>query len=247
MRILNWNTQADKLTPGNAKFRKVRARIAQFDADIVCLTEAYPGLTPDDGQTIQSELSGWQKPERRGARKVVMWSRYGWSDVETLGSPCMPPGRFIKATTVADDEQWTIVGMCIPYHAYRAQESWGDQRKTKWQGAREYLDALRQDVLPALRKRERVILIGDFNLQIPPYRYPSKSSAVNQKRKETFDGWNIATAGELNDPALDRRFIDHVALSADIKPETTRYFSRFDADGTELSDHNGVFMDIRNR
>ena len=110
-----------------------------------------------------------------------------------------------------------------------------------WQGACRYLDALREDTLPALRKHERVILPGDFNMQIQPSNYPYPGNAVNQKRKETFDGWLIPTAG------IDRRFIDHIAMGKELRVDAMQFVSRFAADGTELSDHNGVFMVIQNR
>lgn len=240
MRILNWNTQFVSPRARTDKFEQIRALVASYDADVVCLTEAYPEAMPAGGQAITSEISseGKLNPEKAGARKVVLWSRFGWSNVDTLGSPNMPPGRFIKAASTANNAQWTIVGMCIPYANYRTDKKWGEKRMAKWQGACRYLDALREDVLPALRKHERVILPGDFNMQIPPSNYPYPGNTVNQKRKGTFDGWLIPTAG------IDRRFIDHIAMSKDLRVDSMQFVSRFDADGTELSDHNGVVIDI---
>ena len=134
--------------------------------------------------------------------------------------------------------------MCIPYHAYRNKETWGDKRKAIWQGACEYLDALREDVLPPFGNRERVVLLGDFNLQIPPAGYPGKNSVVNAKRIATFGGWKLPTANVQSDPALDKPFIDHVALSHDIILNSTEFFSRIHEDGTVRSDHNGVCIDV---
>ena len=247
MKILNWNTQADRLRAGTPKFEKVRELIAGYGADVICLTEAYPQAMPGGGQTITSEESGWGRPEDKGARKVVLWSRFGWEDVDTLGSSKMPPGRFIKGTTVVGYERWTIIGICIPYAHYRNHERWGDQRKTFWQGACEYLDALRTDYLPRLirevflpysKTARRTILLGDFNLQIPAYNYPYRRSEVNQKRKATFDSWLIPTAG------ISRHFIDHIAMSTDLRVNTLQYISEFAPDETRLSDHNGVCIDI---
>ena len=47
MKILNWNTQADKLSVGTAKFGKLRQLVTSHDADVVCLTEAFPELMPE--------------------------------------------------------------------------------------------------------------------------------------------------------------------------------------------------------
>lgn len=246
MRILNWNTRADKLAPGAPKSNRVRDLIAQFDADVICLTEAYPGLMPEDGQTISSELSDWEPHESRGARKVVLWSRFGWSNVDTLGAQSMPPGRFIKANTTVDGERWTIIGMCIPYAHYRNQAKWGNQRKKFWQGAGEYLDALSGEVLPRLfsedfllysQELRSTILLGDFNMQIPAHNYPYEGSAINKLRKQAFDGLLIPTAG------ISRHFIDHVAMSTELRVSALRYISRYDND-SQLSDHNGVVLDL---
>jgi endonuclease/exonuclease/phosphatase family metal-dependent hydrolase len=84
----------------------------------------------------------------------------------------------------------------------------------------------------------RTILLGDFNMQIPPFNYPYEHSAVNQKRKETFEGWLIPTAG------ISRHFIDHIAMPSELRVNTLQYISRFDSDDSQLSDHNGVVIDV---
>lgn len=250
MRILNWNTQWASPSGRSGRFDNAKALIETHDPDIICLTEARPETMPDSGQTIASEISGAGNMENRGGRKVVLWSRYRWTNVDTVGSPNLPQGRFIKATTRADNEEWTIIGMCIPYAHYRNHKKWGGERKALWQGACEYLDALSGDVLPRLildvflpysKEPYRAIMLGDFNLQIPAYNYPYPNSAVNHKRKEAFDNWLIPTAG------ISRHFIDHVAMSSDLRVETLQFISRFAADGSELSDHNGVVIDLAHK
>ena len=129
MRILNWNTQWASPRGRTGRFQRIQQLIAGYDADVICLTEASPETMPDGGQTISSELSGAGNMENRGGRKVVLWSRYGWNNVDTIGSPDMPPGRFVKATTCAGNEEWTIIGMCIPYAHYRNHEKRGGRAK----------------------------------------------------------------------------------------------------------------------
>ena len=238
MKIVNWNTWGDKVQPGASRFAQARELIASFDADVICLTEAFPQSMPDGGQTITSEVSGWKcltKPEEKGARKVVLWSCFGWTAIDTFGSAKLPEGRFVRATTECNGSEFSFVGMCIPYQGYR---------KRNWQGACEYLDALRTVVLSKPRFKRRTVLLGDFNLQIPPHGRPGKNTEINRKREATFDGWPIPTAGEWEDPALDRRFIDHVAYSPDLKARSMRFFSRIAVDDAELSDHNGVCLEI---
>ena len=245
MKILNWNTEWLGPTSRNGRFEKGRDLVSHYDADVICLTEAKPETMPNGGHTISSERSGAGNIENRGARKVILWSRYGWHDIDSIGSERLPEGRFVRACTVVNDQEWTIVGMCIPYHGYRSNlEQWGQGRKRNWQGAGEYLDGLREDILPQARYQRRTVLLGDFNLQIPAKNYPYPRSEVNGKRETTFASWHLPTSGELNDPALDKRFIDHIAHTADIRANSMQFISRFDKDGARLSDHNGVCIEI---
>lgn len=243
MKILNWNTQADRLRLGTSKFEKIRQLVSSHNADVICLTEALPESLPEGGATVTSHLSDW-KHENRGARKVVLWSRFGWTDVDKTGSEELPEGRFVRAITTIKGTDLNFVGMCIPYHGYRTNERWGTEKKDRWEGACDYLDILRNDILTRASLQQRIVLLGDFNLQIPPRGYPGKSSVVNQKREATFSGLTMPTAGLFDNPALDRPFIDHIALSPDIRARPPQFFGRFDADGTELSDHNGVCVEI---
>ncbi|MCY4063100.1 MAG: hypothetical protein OXG53_12080 [Chloroflexi bacterium] len=245
MRILNWNTEFVSPRAKSDKFEIIRATIAGYNADVICLTEAYPETMPDGGYLIKSNESGRVKAEAGGARKVLLWSRNAWSDVDLIGSPGLPAGRFISATTIADGVKWRFAGMCIPYFGYRmSKKHWGDEALRPWQGAEIYLDILRSEVLPQDRFRKRTILLGDYNLHIPPGKASRQTKAVSQRCESTFAGWEIPTAGEINDPVLDKRFIDHVALSKDIESRSMRFISRIAEDGTVLSDHNGVVIDV---
>ncbi len=245
MRILNWNTEWLGPRSHKGRFAKAKKLIARYNPDIICLTEARLETMPDGGQTITSALSGAGNMEKRGARKVLLWSRFGWRNIDTLGSVMLPGGRYVSAKTECEGIEYHFVGMCIPYHGYRNHRRWGEDRKRNWQGACEYIDALREHVLPRAEFQARTILLGDFNLQIPPHNYPYRRSEVNQKREATFDGWSIPTEGAWNDePALDKRFIDHIAHTSDLRPRSMQFFSRIADDGTKLSDHNGVCIAV---
>lgn len=238
MRILNWNTQWLSPRSRGGRFEAALELIAGQRADVVCLTEARAELMPSGGQTITSELSGAGNVENRDGRKVALWSRHGWRNVDTLGSPRLPEGRFVRAETDIGGSTWTFIGMCIPYRGYRVGEKWGEQRLATWEGACRYLDGLRDEVLPKLENRERVVLPGDFNLQIPPKNYPYPNSEVDQKRQATFAGRLIPTSG------IRQHYIDHVAMSNDLQVECLRFISKFAPDGRQLSDHNGVVIDL---
>ena len=251
IRILNWNTNWASPRRRRKQFAIIKQVIADHDPDIVCLTEAHPDAMPEGGETISSGISGegYLDPESQGSRKVVLWSRFGWSKVDAIGSKKLPPGRFAKAAIGPEFNFLTIIGVCVPYAHYRNHAKWGAQRKTFFQGACEYLDALREDYLPRLVRKEfapyydkpvQTVMLGDFNLQIPPFNYPYPNSDVNQKRKQLLDGWLIPTAG------ISRHFVNHIAMSSGLRIDALRYITRrqpgYDGD---LTDHNGVVMDLQ--
>ena len=104
MKILNWNTQWLGPRSQKGRFKTATELIAGYDADVICLTEARPESMPSGGQTITSELSGAGTMENRGARKVVLWSRFGWTNVWTRWArQDFPREDYISAKT---DGQW---------------------------------------------------------------------------------------------------------------------------------------------
>ena len=113
-----------------------------------------------------------------------------------------------------------------------------------WQGASEYLDALREDILPQARYQERTMLIGDYSMQIPPKTCPYPSTKVNKKREATFAGWSIPTAVDFNAAGLDKPMVDHVALTSDFRVLYIDFINRFSTDILSLSDHNGVCISV---
>ena len=245
IRILNWNTQIASPRGRNGRFEVIHGLLTGSFSDIICLTEAYSETLPLGGYVTSSDLAGWGNYERLGARKVVLWNaHYPWYNIDQIGSPRLPEGRFVSATMKWAGLELVVAGMCIPYRNYRNELSWGKNRKAIWQGAIEYLDALREDVLPQDRYRTRAILLGDFNLQIPPSTYPYPSSPVNQKREETFAGWQIPTAIDHTLYDIGKPLIDHIALSADFETRVLRVINRSSTHIQALSDHNGVVLDV---
>ena len=244
MKVLNWNTQADRLSVRTPRFEKSRQLVARHDADVVCLTEAFPESMPEGGETVTSDLSEWKRHEDRGARKVVLWSRFGWTDVDRTGF-----GESARRTIRARDYDIRRNGPYGRWHVHSVSRlphkgKMGTRTKGRWEGACEYLDALCDDILAQRGFRKRTILLGDFNLEIPPRGYPPRKSVVNRKREAAFSGWTVPTAGVWDNPALDRNFKDHIALSPNVRAGPPQFFSRFDSDGSELSDHNGVCIEI---
>ncbi len=72
MKLLNWNTEW--AVPGSKRGDRVAKVIERAGAELICLTEAYPGMMPEQGFTIAAtDDTGYPLP--KGRRKVLLWSR----------------------------------------------------------------------------------------------------------------------------------------------------------------------------
>ena len=75
-------------------------------------------LLPWDGHVVSSEADyGYEAPNSR--RKVLLWSREPWGDIDETGHLDMPPGRFVRATTRTSAGELTVMGVCIPWSGSR--------------------------------------------------------------------------------------------------------------------------------
>lgn len=243
VRIGVWNVQADRRT--RERTRRIRARLASLDADLLCLNEAFPFDVPgehESARVITSGLSDW-RPEAKGARKIVLWSRAGWDEIDSEGSPLLPEGRFVSGQLRLEDRGVRVLGIAPPYHAYRTSERWGARRRRVWQGSEEYWQALAVDVLPHVCAP--ALIAGDFNVQFPPIRYPPAHSDVFRLSETALSGWAVATAGiPVDGRNLDKPLVCHVAHTPDVEVLDCSVLSRFDDDGLELSDHPCICLTL---
>ena len=235
MTVVNWNVEW--ATPGSWSRRdEILSRIDREAPDIACLTESDIRLLAGmPGHTIHSQPDGVKGIDN--LRKVLLWSKEPWGQVDDFGSDSMPPGRFVSGVTRTPLGDVTILGVCIPYQHSRTK--WTDDRvrRKPWEDHRQYLADLPKVFERASSKR--LIVLGDFNQQVgqSDYAPPEIRDALRDAIPPSI---TIATA------ALGfggRRVIDHVALSEDLSARSLRLISRFHQE-RKLSDHPGVVADL---
>ena len=220
------------------------SRIQSHDPEVICLTEAHAelldGLT---GHTICCQpIAGPGASSKR--RKVLLWSRREWGEVDDLGSKDLPAGRFVSGTTETSVGPATVIGVCIPYH--NANVNFGSKDKAPWQEHQTYLDGL-SSILSS-KSNQPVIMLGDFNQQIGQRSrpYPPRSQPVGAGLQATMTaglapGLTIATASL---GMRGRRAIDHIAISGDLSATSLGTIDNVTADGGKLTDHFGVVADL---
>ena len=230
--LVNWNVEW--ATPRSTRSPEILKRIERHEPEIICLTETHDGLLLQGGHVITSQADyGYTIREER--RKVLLWSREPWEQVDDVGSEAMPPGRFVSGVTRTSEGPMTFMGVCIPWADSRVRGT--AVKRMRWEDHRQYLDGL-SNVLDCTSP-ERLVVVGDFNQRIQQGgNVPSDVRMALQSA--VASRMTITTAGL---GYRGRRSIDHVALGSDLTAEYLGVISNLDGE-RRLSDHFGVVAGI---
>ena len=228
-----WN--AEWATPTTKTGPRVASIIEQIEPDIFVLTEGCADLLPKSGYVIDGGINwGYERRDERN-RKVLIWSKNHWHNIDQLGSHELPPGRFISGTTQTVLGEMKIIGVCIPWQS--AHTTSGLKNRQVWQDHEVFLTHLAPLIAPG---DSPLIVAGDFNQRIPKGRQPHR---IYEQLIETFKNLSVSTA-QINEPPL----IDHIAHSRHLRVDRVSIISDKDQHGT-LSDHRGAVirftLDIR--
>ena len=234
LRIVNWNVRF--ATPRSWRTPEILRRIDRHESEIVCLTETHDELLARGGYAICSRADyGYGLQKNR--RKVLLWSKEAWHQVDDLGIESLPPGRFVSGITQTSVGEVAVIGICIPWFGSRTEARRGADRRRRWQDHEEYLVGL-SEILGRVEAK-RLIVMGDFNQRIGQGSRAPR--ALRLALREAFEPkLRIVTA----DLAFQgRKSIDHVALSEDWAVDSVDAISNIH-EGRKLSDHFGVAADV---
>ena len=230
MKVLTWNLEWAH--PGSKREEVIRKVLAAADADIICLTEAFPATLPTQGHVIQGGL-GNPVADRKGAKKVLLWSCNPWLNASTEEA-FSPPGRIVSGTTETELGRLQVFGVCIPWASSNTPRFGGERRL--WEDHLGFLDSL-QGRLRNLTAS--TIVLGDFNQRLPRRRQPS---SVADKLEQALASTIVATTNFRSQNGQDT--IDHIAHTADLLVSKLCELPR-NGNGLRLSDHFGVMASIR--
>ena len=230
MKLVNWNVQW--ATPRSPRRAEILRRIQGHDPEVVCLTETHAGLLSQDGRTICSQPD-YGYPIKENRRKVMLWSREPWDQVDDVGIDSMPTGRFVSGVTQTSVGEITVMGICIPWSGSRTEARRKSNRKKRWEDHEQYLSGLTRVLKRATAKR--LIVVGDFNQAI------GQGSRASHKLQSALRE-AIPSRMSIVTSALafqGRKCIDHIALSEDLAVNSPDVISNIH-EGKNLSDHFGV-------
>jgi hypothetical protein len=228
VRVATFNCQWRK--SGSIAANIIRERIFESSPDIVCVTEAYADFFGTIGHVIEANAD-YGYPITDGRRKVMLWSRQPWTEVDTIGDPVMPSGRFLGGVTTTPAGDVTCIGVCIPWKDAHVLDGRCD--RNRWQDHLSYLDGL-AGVLAS--SADRLVLMGDFNQRVPRKYQPQ--AVFDRLGESVLARLAIATAGVIE--SVGAQAIDHICHSHDWHAADVIGLSNIGPDGKELSDHFGI-------
>ncbi len=169
---------------------------------------------PKEGYIISpNEDYGYKT--KKGRRKVILWSKNKWTEVDQIGSKKIPSGRFISGIT----NGIKIIGICIPWRF--AHVSTGRKDRKPWEDHLSFIQNLSFS-------NEKTIILGDFNQNIPKKNQPE---IVFSSLKNMIDGFNLLTTN---------MGLIHIVISTDLKAESLQKIS-----SDNNSDHDGINCSIK--
>lgn len=231
MKCITWNVEW--ATESSNKGKLIKELIGNVDPDVICLTEATLGMVPKNGHLIESEPD-YGYPNEGDRRKVLLWSKQPWQEVDSVGSDALPSGRFVSGIT----RDIRFVGVCIPW--FNALVINGRKDRARWEDHLAYLNELNPLIDTYCNAGLPVCVTGDFNQRIPRARQPIRAS---QSLSNAFDGkFNIVTAGLVDEEG--HQLIDHVATCGQLAAVVEKIIPKKSETGLRLSDHVGVITTI---
>ncbi len=231
-RILTWNLERRSSTSPRAA--TALDHLFGQGPDVIVLTEARTTLPFAGGWTLWSEPPiGVRFGEDE--RKVVLWSKQPWTDIDRVGAPGLDQSRFIAASTATAIGTVRVLGICIPYHMAQVSSPPGPKQRP-WQLHYRYLriltDMLRQIDMPT-------VIAGDFNQRTPGVKGGNHAAAT--ALEAAFAPTKIVTAGVPN--GATRPGIDHIAISGDLQASSVWGWPNH-IDDVRISDHDGAGADL---
>jgi hypothetical protein len=229
-RFTTWN--AEWATPSGHAWTWA-SEVLLETTDLGVFTEVRLDALARWGGHSVSASNDWGYPSAHpDRRKVALWSRNLWSDVDPVGSAAFPSGRFVAGTTPVDDQAIRVVGVCVPWHA--AHVSTGRCDRSMWQDHGDYLATLGSVIDDQSRHGLPVVVAGDFNQRAPGEGGRAPAEAVKSFAAAVAN-LSIASRGLTGRTPI----LDHIATTPDLTATKVTVVEAFDF-GRELSDHDAI-------
>ncbi len=251
--LVNWNVD---YAPNSKKDTEILRRdeilnrVRDHCPEVVCLTETDIGLLSTmKGDAVYPQIDqSSERNNKKDQRKVLLWSKEPWKQVDLVGHKSLRSGRFVLGVTKTSLGEVTVIGICVPWR----DSPYVGSGVPLWKHHRQYSEIIHGVLKEAHQKvlGKRLIIMGDFNLKLGlPWK---PSSGDHSQARLTLEnaipqGMTIVTRDiKYKRKGRNNRVIDHIALSDDLRTTSLRAINDFTEDGMRLSDSNhfGVAAEV---
>ena len=237
MRIATWNLEH---AAGKAKNDLRLHRLHAMDCDIWLLTETHDDI--DLGSSYAPLHPTERFPGGPGERWTALWSRYPILHTARVSDP----SRTVAAVLSTPRGPLLVFGTVLPWHTDPGPTgkalSWSEHHRVLPEQAKEWAALQREHGVP-------MCVAGDFNTSLGAKHYYGTKRGRQLLRAGLDSAGLICVteteripSGLLRDPP-----IDHIALSHELAATSgvSCAWEGTDTNGTRLSDHSGLAVDIR--
>jgi hypothetical protein len=234
LRAISWNLERKR--PDSLRGAEAIDHLFGQNADVMALSEVRTSIPTRGGHAEFCE------PPRgstfaENERKIMIWSREPWVDIDRFGGDGLDQTRFISGTTATPVGDVRMIGVCIPWHM--AEVTFPiDVKRKPWELHIRFLELLGELIADCPIP---TIVAGDFNQRVPRIKGSHKAAAAAMS--EAFDPFDVVTQGQLR--GCIRPGIDHIAVSSHLRA-TDAWGWAHNVNGNRLTDHDGAAADLAN-
>lgn len=243
MRIATWNLERPSLRSWK-RLPRQRVRMAEVAADIWVLTETRASISPGEGYHALHAPPHPARPPDDDERWVSIWSRW---PVRPSGVAADPRGA-VSAVVETPHGEMVVYGTVLPW----ANEKGDDGQARMWQIHYAQIERQAEDwcTLRELYPDLPLVVAGDFNQD----RDGSGWYGTRRGRDlltRALDDVDLSCATDEDVVATGKlraaHLVDHIAIcrrwtnEADVRLSC---WEQTDQDGTHLSDHPTVAIDL---
>jgi Endonuclease/Exonuclease/phosphatase family len=231
-RFLVWNLQRQKHESRRAAAQ--RDIIFQNKPDVAIFTEIWSGYIQKMGGHEVSVFGGvWSRTDSN-ERKILLWSKTPFTDVDECIFEGSAVGRIVAATTTIPSGSVRVIGVCIPYHAANTRRIPNPMKM--WSEHRYYLIELAK-FISQQNPSIPLVIAGDFNQRIPS-TFPPKD--VQQSLLNSLGQTKLLTSGEIGEKKT--KVIDHLSASSHFQLKGLEIIQPTLIGKTAITDHIGVLL-----
>jgi hypothetical protein len=158
---------------------------------------------------------------------VVLWSREPFEEVDTVGHPDLPPGRFVTGVSMGI----RFVGVCIPWRMAHVNN--GQRNRKPWEDHLRYWDGVWRLILEWRCENRPVCLLGDINQTSPVTNQPQNVFREFAMLHSLWENWTLRSYPE-------ERVLDHIFTNAMARAVPEELIPKQTGEGLRLSDHIGI-------